>query len=461
MHIRFFVRFSLHTDPMKKIKELINKYNRPGPRYTSYPPVPFWRDSPDEEAWIGHLRATYDAKKGVDLYVHVPYCESLCYYCGCSRIITKNHDVEDVYLEIVLLEWELYKQKLGFTPAVNSLHFGGGTPTFLSPTNLEKLIKRLTENKFGTFIGSIEIDPRTCRPEHLKILSETGIERVSLGIQDFDPVVQKTINRDQPPAMVSALVQKIREYNFSSINFDLIYGLPKQTTESITNTIALVVQMKPDLIAFYSYAHLPDKIKNQRLISDSDLPTPEEKRELYELGKKLLLENGYEDVGMDHFALPSSYLYKAKAENNLHRNFMGYVDKKSPILMGLGPTSISDSSVSFVQNAKDVKDYETRVKAGKLPIVKGHTHNESDLMVQDIIMDLMCKNKATIDKEKLPYFNEIKEELTSFQNDDILVFSGNELKMSELGKIFVRNVAMSFDYHLREQTTATKFSQTI
>jgi oxygen-independent coproporphyrinogen-3 oxidase len=447
---------------MKTLNALINKYNRPGPRYTSYPPVPFWQNAPDEKKWISHLQTVYDDTKGVDLYVHVPYCESLCYYCGCSRVITRNHNVEDDYLALVLKEWDLYKEKLGFTPAVNSLHFGGGTPTFLSPANLDKLIRSLLEKKLPSFVGSIEIDPRTCQLEHLKILQKNNISRLSLGIQDFDPIVQKTINRDQPPHMVEALVEKIRESGCTSLNFDLIYGLPKQTLESITETLKIVNRMRPDLIAFYSYAHLPERIKNQRLIADKDLPSPELKRELYEHGKKLLLENGYTDVGMDHFALPSSYLYQAKMNNTLHRNFMGYVDKKSPILIGLGPTSISDSSLSFAQNAKDVKTYQDKIKQNLLPLEKGHTHSSKDLMIQNIILELMCTNQILLTaKAKIPYWNEIQAELNAFQADGILELSPEQLTIRPLGQGFVRNVAMCFDFHLREQITTTKFSQTI
>lgn len=448
---------------MKTLNELIKKYNRPGPRYTSYPPVPFWANTPDETQWIQHVRETYDQDKGVDLYVHVPYCESLCYYCGCSRIITKDHSVEDKYLSMVLQEWELYQQKLGFTPRVNSLHFGGGTPTFLSPGNLSTLIASLLKNRSHSFIGSIEVDPRTCTKEHLNVLQEYGIQRVSLGIQDFDPVVQETIHRIQPREMVEALVSEIRAHQFNSLNFDLIYGLPRQTVNSINSTMEIVAAMRPDLIAFYSYAHLPGKIKNQRLISDNDLPSPELKRELYETGKRLLMKYGYVDVGMDHFALPGSFLYKAKFDKALHRNFMGYVDKKSPILLGLGPTSISDSSKSFIQNAKDVKEYGDLVKAGKLPISVGHTHSSKDLLVQELILELMCHDEAHLPSvdDGLPYEKEIREELKDFIEDGIIEVEDNLIKVLPMGKGFVRNVAMSFDFYLREQKSNTRFSQTI
>ncbi len=446
---------------MNTINELIEKYNRPGPRYTSYPPVPYWQGTPDEVTWINHLNTSYDPEKGIDLYVHVPFCESLCYYCGCSRIITKDHSVEKRYLAMVIKEWALYEERLGFTPNINSLHFGGGTPTFLSAAHLDLLIKTLTKNKLPQFIGSIEIDPRTCQTDHLDVLAKNGITRVSLGIQDFDPIVQEAIHRHQSPEMVKLLVEKIRERGINSINFDLIYGLPKQSLNSISGTIETVIKLNPELIAFYSYAHLPEKIKNQRLINDSDLPSPKLKRELYELGKKLLQENGYHDVGMDHFAKPGSYLYQAKKEDNLHRNFMGYVDKKSPILLGLGPTSISDSSLSFIQNIKDVKSYEDKVNANQLPIQKGHVHSKNDLMVQDIILELMCRNETTLNDTSLPYWDDVFKELKDFEADGILELEHNKLKLSELGKVFVRNVAMSFDFHLREQRTAVKFSQTI
>lgn len=446
---------------MKTTTDLIKKYNRPGPRYTSYPPVPFWSNTPDESTWVSHLKSQYDEAKGIDLYVHVPFCESLCYYCGCSRTITKNHEVEDPYLSMVLKEWELYQVKLGFTPKVNSLHFGGGTPTFLSPENLHRLMQALLINRTKDFIGSIEIDPRTCSKEHIDVLVENGIKRVSLGIQDFDPGVQKLINRSQPVKLVESLVNLIREKGIQSINFDLIYGLPGQTIETIATTIRHVKDMNPDLIAFYSYAHLPERIKNQKLIPEDKLPSPELKRELYEEGKKLLREAGYTDIGMDHFARPQSYLYEAKINDKLHRNFMGYVDKKSSILLGLGPTSISDSSMSFMQNAKELKTYEELLSKGKLPVEKGHTHSQNDLVTSEIIMELMCKEKIKIKAQVLPHWEEILEELSGFADDGLIEIQSDEIRVTSKGKPFVRNVAMTFDSYLRNESQKTRFSQTI
>lgn len=446
---------------VKNINELIQKYNRPGPRYTSYPPVPFWTQTPSESTWLGHIKSAYRETEGVDLYVHVPYCEKLCYYCGCNRTITKNHDVEDPFLEMVLKEWDLYRQRLGFTPKVNSLHFGGGTPTFLSPENLATLIRTLTMEKTDSFIGSIEIDPRTCKDDHLKVLAELGIKRVSLGIQDFDPAVQGAINRHQPVNMVERLVERIRNRGLASINFDLIYGLPRQSVKTITDTIEIVSKMRPDLIAFYGYAHLPDKIKNQKLINESELPSAALRKELYETGKKILADHGYADIGLDHFALPGSYLHEAMLKNKLHRNFMGYVDKKSSVLIGLGPTSISDSSLSFIQNAKEIDDYRLMLKSDRLPFEKGHIHSTEDLKAQELILGLMCNGFVQIDEDKIPDWEKVKNELAEFEADGILKLDKSTLTLTSGGKSFMRNVAMSFDHHLRSRETNVKFSQTI
>ena len=445
---------------MKPTERLISKYNRPGPRYTSYPPVPFWKDPPDETMWFDHIKKSYDEHKGIDLYVHIPFCEKLCYYCGCNRTITKNHQVEVPFIESLLQEWEIYKKGLGFIPKINSLHFGGGTPTFLSSGNLKTLITNLTFKRTQDFIGSIEIDPRTCREDDLLVMAESGIQRVSLGIQDFDPVVQSAINRHQPVAMVEQLMEKLRGYGFKSINFDLIYGLPKQTLESVSSTMKIVSQLCPDLIAFYGYAHLPSRIKNQRLINDTDLPSAQERRELYDQGKMILTQHDYEEVGMDHFARPGSFLHQAKKNNQLHRNFMGYVDKKSSVLIGLGPTSISDSSLSFVQNEKEISLYEQKIKSGLLPISHGHTHNAKDLAVQKMVLDLMCGGEAKICAE-VPYQQEVLLEMKGFAEDGLLVVESNRIRLYPQGIPFMRNVAMSFDYHLREQENKVRFSQTV
>ncbi len=444
------------------MSDLLAKYNRQGPRYTSYPPVPFWKNAPSESEWVGHLKSVYSEKEGMDLYVHVPFCEKLCYYCGCNRIVTKNHSVQDNFVDLLLLEWQTYCDRLGFIPTINSLHFGGGTPTFLTPENLEKLIVKLTINKKENFTGSIEIDPRNTSIEHLDCFKRNGIKRVSLGIQDFDPLVQKAINRAQSFELVEKLVHELRLRDFESINFDVIYGLPKQTSETITETFRLIRKLKPDLIAYYSYAHLPERLKNQRLINPADLPEASEKQAFYELGKELLAMDGYADVGMDHFALPHNFLFKAKSDDRLHRNFMGYVDKKSPILLGLGPSSISDSSISFAQNEKGMNEYELKIKSGNLAINLGHTHDDKDLNVQKIILSLMCRNESMLPaNEHIPYWNDVKNELKSMEHDGMIKMDDYKVIVLPIGRKFIRNIAMVFDFYFREKMPAEKFSRTI
>lgn len=442
------------------MSDLLKKYNRPGPRYTSYPPVPFWGKVPTKAEWIGHIQSTYNNATGMDIYIHVPFCERLCYYCGCNRQITKNHKVEDTYVKLIIKEWKMYIELLGFIPKVNSLHFGGGTPTFLSASNLKEIIDEITVNKSETFIGSIEIDPRAVTTDHLDMLVSSGFTRFSLGIQDFDPVVQKAINRIQSFELVENVVFELRKRKIESLNFDVIYGLPKQTCESITETFNSIDKLSPDQIAFFSYAHLPERLVNQRLIKSEDLPDDVLKVKLYETGKAILKENGLHDVGMDHFARENNFLYKAKEDSRLHRNFMGYVDKKSSVLLGLGPSSISDSSVSFMQNAKNFGDYETAINKSQLPISSGHVHNADELLVQKTIIDLMCTDKAQI-QSSLPYHEQVMSELAEFEADGLLKISDQTVSILPAGKKFIRNVAMTFDFHLREKLKIGKFSQVI
>lgn len=447
---------------MKNYAHNIIKYNKPIPRYTSYPAVPYWQGAPDIDKWGNHLKAKYDDKKGVDLYLHVPFCEKLCYYCGCNRTITKNHDIEVEYVSLILKEWDLYRELLGFTPKINSLHLGGGTPNFLSAASMNTLLSKLLSSKSAHFVGSIEIDPRTYKASQGKILSEFGFRKVSLGIQDFDSTVQAAINRIQTFELVSEVIDHLRSCGFESINFDLIYGLPKQTLLSVCETIDKVKILAPDLIAFYSYAHLPDRLKNQKLINAKDLPDSILKRSLYETGKSLFEEAGFVEIGMDHFARPNTSLEKAMQAKRLQRNFMGYVELKSNILIGLGPTSISDSSLSFVQNKKNYNEYKNDIQAGKLNFITGHLHDDVDLLVQEIIQNLMCNRQISLSTlEKLPFYNAIKKELDDLKEDNIIIYEDNKLQIPKASMAFVRNVAHVFDVHARRNEVAIKFSNSI
>lgn len=447
-------------------KKLIEKYRMAGPRYTSYPPVPFWESKGFfEEDWFldlcKHLRPMQNIESpiadGVDLYVHIPFCEELCYYCGCNRIATKNHSIEDHFVELVVKEFNLYKKRFGNELVVSSIHLGGGTPTFLSPKNIQKLLENLLENVREKFIGAVEIDPRTCKEEHLKVFSKFKINRISLGIQDFSSEVQYAVNRFQSFDLVKDLVNKIRKIGFSSINFDLIYGLPKQNKESIINTIDSVIALRPDSIAFYNYAHLPDKIKNQKLIKEHDLPSPELKYDLFLLGKKMLLDFGYEEIGLDHFSRPGHFLSESKKNKTLLRNFMGHTDQKSKILLGLGPSAISDSGFSFIQNSKDLKKYEQSLENQSLPIEIAHKLSNDDLVAQKIILDLMCQNSTSLLRIRLPYLEIIWNELRNLRDDGLIEIDDHleKISITPLGTNFIRNIVMVFDHRLRESKTIT------
>jgi oxygen-independent coproporphyrinogen-3 oxidase len=318
---------------------LIRKYNQPVPRYTSYPTVPFWNDEADSEQWQKQFKERFDihnAGNGISIYVHLPFCESLCTYCGCNKKITTNHSVEEEYLQAIEKEWKIYRKLMAQTPVIREIHLGGGTPTFFSPANLQRLITALLENSIvhPQHEFSIEGHPNNTTMAHLSMLNSLGFQRISFGVQDLDPNVQRIINRIQPIGKVQEATELSRLAGFTSINFDLIYGLPLQTIESIQNTIRQVIQLKPDRIAFYSYAHVPWTSKGQRLFDENDLPGAEEKIEMYLAGKELLLANGYFDIGMDHFALPTDELYIARNKGNLHRNFMGYTTQNSGLLLG-------------------------------------------------------------------------------------------------------------------------------
>ncbi|WP_412474266.1 oxygen-independent coproporphyrinogen III oxidase [Halobacteriovorax sp. YZS-1-1] len=431
-----------------KSHDLEKKYNIPVPRYTSYPAVPHWNGAPCEGIWLGHLKDQYDPAQGVELYIHVPFCEKLCYYCGCHRVISKNKDRGLEYVNYLIKEWKLYKKKLGDIK-IASIHLGGGTPNFLTVEAFTNLFNELSPNfKEEEFKGSIEIDPRTCTKEQLDMYKSFGIERLSMGIQDFDEKVQHAIGRVQPYEKVKELVDYAREIGIADINFDLIYGLPFQSTNTITETIEKVLTLNPLQIAFYSYAHLPSRIKNQRLIPEEGLLHGMEKRALYEKGKELLAINHYEEIGLDHFAKDDSSLAKAKKEGRLRRNFMGHTHKTSSMIIGLGCSSISSSIKSFAQNEKEVKEYYNKIDSGLLAIRSGHIQSSQDLEVEEIMQDFFATN--SIDKKswkKLNHASIIKQKLDELQEDG-LIEEGDRFLVTEKGRPFMRNIASIFDHHL-------------
>jgi oxygen-independent coproporphyrinogen III oxidase len=451
--------------------DLLKKYNVPGPRYTSYPTVPYWSATPTEAQWVESVNGALDeaAAQGIGaaLYVHIPFCESLCTYCGCNTRISRNHKVGNPYVETVIREWELYLRKLGRSRiAIGELHLGGGTPTFLAPSELARLMEGILAHADRTPGAefSVETDPRVTRREHLETLAKFGFTRLSLGIQDFDLKVQETVNRVQSVEQVDRVTREARELGYTSVNYDLIYGLPFQTEKSIEQTIDAVRTLRPDRIAFYSYAHVPWIKPGQRRFTEADLPNGDQKRALYERGRGMLEDVGYREIGMDHFALVTDSLWKSSQDGSLHRNFMGYTSRQVSPLIGLGVSSISDSWGAFAQNEKVVETYQGRVDKGELPILRGHVLDEEDRVVRRHVLNLMTLLQTDWRDSALttPYLDTVPAKLLELEKDGLLRLSPGRCEVTEAGRPFIRNICMAFDARLARQAPQTKlFSQTI
>lgn len=428
--------------------ELIERYDRPVPRYTSYPTVPQWSGELDLAQW--ELSVRTEAINGpLSIYIHLPYCESLCTYCGCNTRITVNHAVERPYIDALLKEWSIYNALIG-SPVIREIHLGGGTPTFFSPQNLKLLIDGIVAGSSVTEDASFsfEAHPANTTKGHLQTLYDLGFRRLSLGIQDFDPEVQQYINRKQSIEDVRSVTEMARSIGYQSINYDLVYGLPKQRLDSLEGTIKLVKELGPDRIAFYSYAHVPSIRPAQRSFAPETIPTGVEKHQLYNLGRDLLLNAGYFEVGMDHFALPGDDLFTAQSEGNLHRNFMGYTATPSHLLIGLGASSISDSKTALAQNEKTVEQYMERLEHNQLPVRHGHLLNDADLRIRKVILDIMCRGKASL--TELPdeaYPDRI--ELEPLIDDALISVENETLLVTEKGRTFLRNIAALVDPRLR------------
>lgn len=447
------------------MKELFKKYDIPAPRYTSYPTVPYWKEAPTLDQWISNLQATLShTDSSWSLYLHIPYCESLCTFCGCNTTITKNHDKEQDYVDSLLKEFQIYLEKvpeLKLKPC-RQIHLGGGTPTFLSAEHLQKLLTGIKKDivlDSKHFEGSIEVDPRRTSREQLEVLYKNGINRISMGVQDFDPEVQRLVNRIQPFEMTKRMTEWAKKIGFTSINFDLIYGLAKQTPESIQKTIDQTIQLKPDRIALYSFALVPWIKPAQRLFKDEDLPKSTDKRRLYEIAREMLLKSGYIEIGMDHFALPKDGLYHALKNKTLHRNFMGYTDVKTDILLGLGVSSISESPTSFHQNEKILSLYENRIQKSEIPTLRGHVLSRTDQKQRRQILQFMTEFHVQLDADQV---SDAKQFLAEMISDGLVQINGQKLEMTEKGKPFLRNACLFFDEHLRLNQPQTKiFSQSI
>ncbi|MGB0778301.1 MAG: oxygen-independent coproporphyrinogen III oxidase [Flavobacteriaceae bacterium] len=450
---------------------LIQKYNIPGPRYTSYPTVPYWDEKGISiEDWKRTVKLSFDQSnntEGISLYIHLPFCESLCTFCACHKRITKRHEVETPYIDAVLQEWALYLNLFEKRPKIREIHLGGGTPTFFSSSELRRLIEGIFKGADRTEKTdySFEGHPNATSKEQLQVLFDLGFDRNSFGIQDYDPKVQKAIHRIQSYDQVKQITEWSREVGYQSVSHDLIFGLPHQNEESIRNTIAQTISLAPDRIAYYSYAHVPwIKGVGQRGFDEKDLPKDQEKRRLYELGKQLFFEAGYVEIGMDHFALPSDSMYKALKNNKLHRNFMGYSAGKTQLMVGLGASSIGDSWYSFAQNEKKVETYQNLVANAEFPVYRGHLLSQKDLVVRKHILNLMCQLSTSWkeDQMKLDEMPEILDRLEEMQDDGLLEIGEDFIKVNEAGRMFVRNICMAFDLRLIKNKPETRvFSMTI
>lgn len=450
---------------------LIQKYNVAGPRYTSYPTVPYWdNETFSTEKWLESLAVSYaesNREEGISLYIHLPFCESLCTFCGCHKRITKQHKVEVPYIDAVLKEWHLYTDFLKERPLIKEIHLGGGTPTFFDPSELRRLIEGIFEraDRAEVYEFSFEGHPNNTTEAHLTTLYDLGFRRVSYGVQDYSPKVQQAIHRIQPFDNVQRVTESARDMGYTSVSHDLVFGLPFQTLDDVLFTIERSNTLRPDRIAFYSYAHVPwIKGNGQRGFKDEDLPTGEEKRQLYEVGKAHLLKAGYIEIGMDHFALTTDSMYEAFKNERLHRNFMGYTASKTQVMIGLGMSAISDSWYGFAQNEKDLDDYYARLEKNEIPVCKGHILNEEDLIIRRHILNLMCQFSTSWEDERL-YFAEIPEvllHLKEMEGDGLLRFTSKGLVVPDAGKPFIRNICMAFDLRLQRKMPNTKiFSMTV
>ncbi len=446
---------------------LIQKYNVPVPRYTSYPTVPFWQKEPVTEGqWREHFKATFDQDEAISLYIHLPFCESMCTFCGCNKRITKQHSVELPYIQSLLKEWNLYLQHLPHKPTIKEIHLGGGTPTFFAPENLQYLLEGILNtadisehHEFG-----FEAHPSSTSNEHLQVLYNLGFRRISIGVQDFDNEILKIINRHQPYQEVERVTSVARKLGYTSINFDLVFGLPLQTSAHIRSTIEKVKQLRPERIAFYSYAHVPWVSPGQRAYSEADLATGSAKRMLYTLGCKLLQENGYQEIGMDHFALPQDALFKAKSNKNLHRNFMGYTPLHTNLMIGLGASSISDSWTTYVQNVKKIEEYQALVNDGKFPIYRGHLLSKVDQIIRKHILELMCHSETDLSLAPLSteHKDKIFKVLKSLEEDGLVNLKNQTISVSENGLPFIRNICAALDLRMQDKRSKERlFSQAV
>lgn len=453
--------------------ELLARYDIPGPRYTSYPTADRFVEAfgPEEYGrFLDQRRDGVAATAPLSLYVHIPFCESLCYYCACNKIITRHHERAQPYLRYLSREVDLHLQHIGPGQAVSQLHLGGGSPTFLSDAELAELMQML-RRAFRLVPGgeySIEIDPRTVDAARLEQIAALGFNRISFGVQDFDPEVQKAVHRVQPYEQVAALMEAARRIGFESVNVDLIYGLPRQTPESFERTLEQVVQIQPDRIALYAYAHLPERFKPQRRIHSAELPPAANKVLMLARSLDAFTDAGYVYIGMDHFARPNDALAVAKRQGRLHRNFQGYSTQPDCDLIALGVSAIGRVGASYSQNAKTLEEYCDHLDHGRFPVVRGLALSRDDLLRRSVIMAIMCQGEVLFESVELAhlidfrsYFSAELEALKGLEEQGLVRLTNDSVVVTPQGWFFVRAVAMVFDRYLQADQNRARFSKII
>ena len=451
------------------VAALVAKYDVPGPRYTSYPTVPYWETTPTQQQWIAHVRGALSSPEsranGASIYVHVPFCRALCTFCGCNTRVTRTHAIIGPYIHSVLSEYALYRRGIGVDRLeIGELHLGGGTPTFLTVEELDAMLGGLlgAATLRSNAVLGVEVDPRVTTREQLELMARHGFNRVSLGVQDFDPHVQEIVNRVQNEAQVRAVTDNARALGYQSVNYDLIYGLPFQTLDSIEQTMDAVCRLRPDRIALYGYAHVPWIKPGQRRFTELDLPEGEAKRALYERSRERLEKDGYREIGLDHFALETDDLWRSAKAGTLHRNFMGYTPFFTMPLLGLGASAIGDAGDAFAQNEKELQAYQERIAKGELPIQRGHVLDAEDVVLRRHILRLMTTMRTSWSgADYTPYLDEVPAKLAEFAADGLVVVEPHGCQVTERGRAFLRNICMAFDARLaRHSPERQLFSQT-
>lgn len=454
-------------------EQLLKELDTPGPRYTSYPTADRFREPFDAQLYVRALRERAGGQRvgsmsPLSLYVHIPFCESVCYYCACNKVVTRRHERSGPYLKALELEMAMHSAVIGPSQPVSQLHLGGGTPTFLSDTELAELMAAIRRHfRLAELCEvSIEVDPRTASTSRLRALADMGFNRVSFGVQDFNPQVQRAIHREQPFDQVRELMHAAREVGFVSINTDLIYGLPLQTAESFATTVAQVASLRPDRIALYAYAHLPARFKPQRRIPQAELPEPQARLDMLSGAISGFLTHGYSYIGMDHFALPDDALAVAKRQGRLHRNFQGYTTQPEGDLIALGVSAIGKVGATYAQNAKTVEAYQEALQQGHWPTVRGLQSSRDDLVRRSVIMAIMCQGRVDFEAIECAHLVQFDHcfapemaRLKTFAQRGLLEIEPTGLQVTPEGWYFVRAIAMTFDRYLQKEVDRSRFSR--